>query len=110
MGYYGAQSRETVITEYMQPTIQANGVRTETLKHSRQGTNDWFLLRVMHPDGKTEITVLLNHWQHGSYKPMDESVGPYYYNMPISWLAKLTEPSNEWAAKWRESVRKFHAK
>ena len=40
------------------------------------------------------------------YKPMDESMGPYYFSCPLGYL-NMAPPSNE---KWRESVRAYHAK
>lgn len=42
------------------------------------------------------------------YKPMDESVHPYYYSCPLEFLDLATEPRgiNE---KWRAAVRQYHA-
>ena len=104
MGYYSGESRESVIARYMRPQTSSDGTKAETLKHARKGTNDWFLVQITKADGTVERTILLNHWEHGSYKPMDESVGPYYYNVPKSWLKELTEPASEYARDWREKV------
>jgi len=40
------------------------------------------------------------------YKDMDESMGPYYYNCPLSYL-DMAPVANE---KWREGVRDYHEK
>ena len=104
MGYYSGESRESVIARYMQPQTSSTGAKVETLKHSRKGTNDWFLVQITETDGTARKTILLNHWEHNSYKPMDESVGPYYYNVPKSWIKELTEPTNDYAQEWRKKV------
>lgn len=43
-----------------------------------------------------------------SYKDMDESVNPYYYNCParIMKIVEQSEPCNDWSKKWRETVHK----
>ena len=40
------------------------------------------------------------------YKDMDESMHPYYYDFPVSWLDLLSPTDSENARKWREEVRK----
>lgn len=42
------------------------------------------------------------------YKPMDETMHPYYYDCPLSLLKKVDEPINENSEKWREKVRYYH--
>lgn len=39
------------------------------------------------------------------YKDMDESVGPFYYSCPLSYLEMVPVVSNE---EWRQCVRDFH--
>ena len=43
-----------------------------------------------------------------SYKDMDESVNPYYYNCParIMKIVEQSEPCNDWSKEWRETVHK----
>jgi hypothetical protein len=45
-------------------------------------------------------------WWH---KPMDETVGPYYYSCPLSYLNIVSKPLNEWSKEWREKVKMYHA-
>lgn len=42
-------------------------------------------------------------------KHMDETLGPYYYDCPLSFLDRASAPHGEHAAPWREKVRAFHA-
>ncbi len=37
-------------------------------------------------------------------KTMDESMGPNYYDMPVSYLKLLSPTSSEYAREWREKV------
>ena len=37
---------------------------------------------------------------------MDETMHPYYYDFPVSWLDLLSPTDSENARKWREEVRK----
>ena len=39
------------------------------------------------------------------YKPMDESMHPFYYSCPLSYLDLAPEQS----AQWRAGVRAYHA-
>lgn len=41
-----------------------------------------------------------------SYKIMDETVGPYYYDCPNSILKLLSPIKNEFATKWRSECKK----
>lgn len=40
------------------------------------------------------------------YKPMDESVHPYYFSCPLAYLGMVPEQNKE----WREKVREWHNK
>jgi hypothetical protein len=40
------------------------------------------------------------------YKPMDESMHPFYYSCPLSYLDMAPEQSRE----WREGVRDYHTR
>ena len=40
------------------------------------------------------------------YKPLDESMHPYYYSCPLSYLDLAPEQS----AEWRAGVRAYHAR
>lgn len=42
------------------------------------------------------------------YKPMDESMGPHYYDCPLAFLDMVPCPGIGFAASWREKVRAYH--
>lgn len=45
------------------------------------------------------------------YKDMEESMHPYYYTCPLSYLEMVpAEYPNSWNNGWREGVRQYHAK
>jgi hypothetical protein len=52
---------------------------------------------------------LAKHDGWWGYKSVDESMGPIYYDCPVTYLDEATEPANEYAREWREQVR-AHAK
>lgn len=41
------------------------------------------------------------------YKDMEESMGPYYFSCPLSYLDMVPVVANE---SWREGVRRYHEK
>lgn len=65
-------------------------------------------LWVLAPDlkGQVRIFFFLLKKSDGcwAYKDMDESMGPFYYDVPLDWLEKALEVSPE----WREKVRELH--
>jgi hypothetical protein len=72
---------------------------------------------VLHESGPSEdvrrwigVYLLDREKDYGwGYKPMDESMGPYYYGCPVSYLDQADEPVNETAVEWREKVRQLAA-
>ncbi|RYF55644.1 MAG: hypothetical protein EOO27_20515 [Comamonadaceae bacterium] len=42
-------------------------------------------------------------------KRLDETCGPYYYDCPLSFLAKAQQPQGPHTGAWRDKVRAFHA-
>ena len=59
---------------------------------------------------KTVAFIILTYvnckeYHNFSYKIMDETAGPYYYDCPESILKLLSPTDNEFATKWRENCR-----
>jgi len=46
-----------------------------------------------------------NDYFNFGYKDMDETMGPYYYDCPVSILNQLTPIGSELANKWRNKCR-----
>jgi hypothetical protein len=55
---------------------------------------------LMRYDGKSRL--------HG-YTEMGETMGPFYYSCPLSFLEMVPEAQGENVKQWRENVRKYHA-
>lgn len=97
------------------------GYNTPTHKILRSqcvGNRFWALCEGTRSDGQVIRYILLCLLQgperndpDGSwgYKEMDESVGPYYYDCPLSYLDLASEPVNDSARIWREKVRAHHS-
>jgi hypothetical protein len=72
----------------------------------------------MHPDGTREVWAATYKLQFNpkdpdgytfGYKDMTEHMGPYMWRCPERILALLTETDNEYANRWREKCREYHA-
>jgi len=58
------------------------------------------------------VCYLIGHdRRHGlyGYKELGETMGPFYYSCPLSFLEMAPEPEGENVKEWRECVRKYHA-
>lgn len=82
------------------------------------GNHFWALCESTPTDGPVTRYILLcllqgpkrsNPGGSWGYKDMDESIGPYYYDCPLSYLDLATEPINDGARIWRETVRAHHS-
>lgn len=90
-------------------------VRIEPLKSTVHSTRLWSLWQRTVGEEVERYVVLhllaADRKNNGyGYKDMDESMGPYHYDCPVTWLDLLTEPSNDYARTWREQVRAQAAK
>lgn len=56
-----------------------------------------------------KITRDYRNYYNITYKDMDETVEPYYYDCPNNILDLLTEPLNDNATKWRAECRRLNA-
>jgi hypothetical protein len=85
----------------------------ETLRHCHRGNILWALLRSTPPEGEQKRFIacyLLKRDCYGmwGYKGMDESMGPFYYTCPLSYIKDASPPVNEAAANWRAQVKIHH--
>jgi hypothetical protein len=110
---YGA-TRKNVITELTPVEVARDGGGCfRTLRHCCRGNTLYALHESVAPDASSTKWIgiyLMQRSKEGwGYKPMDESMGPYQYNCPPSYLDEASAPVNETAANWREKVRQFVA-
>lgn len=105
MGYlvYRATKAEAVQRELSD--LQAHC----TLLDSRLiGTRLWFLAE-RNGIRWIGLTLIESSGRDVAVKHMDESVGPYYYDCPLSYLRNASAPQGDYAGPWREKVLAFHA-
>ena len=91
--------------------IRGNGVHT--LKHCWVGNNLWTVQEWTKQDGSVVRFVALylckgnRHSRYAwGYKDVDETMGPYQHDFPVSWLDLLSPIDSEYALEWRANVRK----
>jgi hypothetical protein len=85
------------------------GPQTKLLQACTVGNHHWYLAET---EGVKWIGLDLlagggkeSGWGH---KSMDERSGPNYYDCPITYLDKASEPLG-YAIEWRKAVRQYHA-
>ena len=112
-------TKESTIAELIRTyqSVKSDGSQTgrtiETRVHRVVGNHLWAVKDVKDDAGNvldSFIYLALLQKDDGcwGYKDMDESMGPHYYDCPLT-LLKLCEPSNQYAREWRERVQSFHA-
>lgn len=110
--YYEAQSRAELIRELLTP--QAGQVLRES---KDAGDHLWRLIQIDRDGTPATIiavdligSTLHNGLTRWGYKPMDESMGVYLYDCPLSWLAESKAADwGRYSVAWREGVKAYHA-
>jgi hypothetical protein len=98
--YYCFKTKEDLVADL----VSAGGGNHETLASSVRGNKLWVVKAT--GDGKKYIGLYLmsgdgqNPWKWG-YKPMDESMHPYYYDVPLKFL-DMAPVANQ---GWRDAVK-----
>lgn len=108
------KTKESLVAYLKSPSRM--GPNYEVLASTVRGNRHWYVAQYQ-KDDKPVRFIGLDLMESGGagegwgYKDMDESVGPYYFDCPMSYLDMVRdwEPVGS-AAKWRESVRAWHAK
>lgn len=88
-----------------------NGNGVKTLKRCFRGNNMWAVqetkggvvfacLYMLH--GNPRVTNDPCNW---GYKDVDETMGPYQTDFPVSWLDLLSPTESKYAVEWRAAVR-----
>ena len=85
-----------------------DGSTFATLRRCLRGNVVYALHESTYVDGRVIrfIGVYLLQRGHGGWgwKSMDETMGPYYYDCPASYIKDCTAPVNQTAADWRAAV------
>lgn len=79
------------------------------LDHTDTGERVWAVWRSA--DNSRFIACFLIDQQDGKwgYKPIDETMGPCFYDCPLKYLDATPGRTEGYAAAWREKVRAYHA-
>ena len=80
--------------------------RFSILQHSMKGNVSYMAVRNNESEEVFAMVTLISidnsSYNNFSYKEMDETCGPCYYDASASLLNKLTPTTSEYALKWRE--------
>jgi hypothetical protein len=99
-------SRRDVINELTTETAEC-----KTLRKCLKGNTMYALVESARLNKKFIMVYLLQRSADGwGYKDIDEGMGPVQNNCPVAYLDAADEPMNEYAKKWRESVRALAAR
>lgn len=109
MGWYypHGYSRKQLIEELTRGGANA-GVISKCLRHCVRGNVLWTVRETQRIDMTTRFIgcdLMQNSDIGWGYKPMDESMGPYYYSCPLSYLDMVPFVAN---GEWRKIVREHH--
>ena len=116
--YFSPQSRSELIAELIAPQ-ETERASVKVIAHALRGNVLWSVTEVT-----AKVEGVHRHLAPGQslryircdllersggqwgYKPLDESMHPYYYSCPLSYLDLAPEQS----ADWRAGVRAYHAR
>lgn len=113
--YFSRQTRDQLIRELTTPKASEQA-RSEVIAHALRGNVLWSVVRVTpkqagafdleEAESTTFIRCDLLKGSGGEwgYKPLDESMHPYYYSCPLAYLEMAPVRSEA----WREGVRAYH--
>ena len=109
--YYEHTTRQNLINDLIKgwDRINEQGVKisVKVLAHALRGNRLWKVMEITTGD-KVErliqLDLLTRYDGMVGYKPMDETMGPYYWDCPKKFLKNLTPPSSEYSANWCERV------
>jgi hypothetical protein len=123
MGWSFGWNSRTELADYLTETRRTNlddgSVRTfQTLKRRWTGNNLWCIQQnVVEKDGQVTnsdkfivLYMMQTDKKHGwGYKDVSASMGPTYYNCPVSWFDEVPE-DGQYDTEWREACREAAAK
>jgi len=88
-------------------------LRKSLIESTVVGNILWGLVELLsdNPNAGKKLIIcykLVNSKGGWGYKPMDETMGPNFYDCPMTFLSNASEPLNEYSKKWRAEVRKHY--
>jgi len=102
-GFYSRKDVvDTIVIQYSNDIFTVIGKKVTNF-----GRHLWMVIQPK--DGPSfvclfKLTSYLNDW---GYKAIDESMGPYYHDCPVSLLDQADQPTTEYATGWRNKVYEY---
>lgn len=114
MGWcFGERTKEELVQAIIKAWHPSSGTRVETLAHTVRGSTLYAVREFTAPDGSKSrclVVCLLKKDRTMGWgsKDMEESMAPYAYDCPLSYLDMVPDPGY-YATEWRRKVREYHA-
>ena len=101
----GFRSREDMVNTILERYKQSKSWEILDHKSTRFGKHLWALVK--HEDHASFIVLFKLGSSYGDwyYKTIDEQMGPYAIDCPVSLIDKAGPACNEMSEKWRRRVR-----
>lgn len=110
--YFGPERGAKQVQEMLLQELRANPrIRVIDYKATSFGRHFWTLIEIVETGERFINFDLITGGRDGwGYKPMDESMGVYYYDCPVALIDAAGETTNETARAWRDRVREVAAR
>ena len=110
--YFGPEQGAKQVQEMLLREIRANPkIKLVAYRATSFGRHFWTLIEALETGERLITLDLITGGRDGwGYKPMDESMGVYYYDCPIALIDAAGETTNEEARAWRDRVREVAAR
>ena len=76
-------------------------------KATNFGRHLWMLIQPKEGHSFVCLFKLSSYGGDWGYKAIDESMGPCYWDCPVSLIQQADPPTTEYATKWRNDVYKY---
>ena len=76
-------------------------------KATNFGRHLWMLIQPKEGPSFICLFKLSSYRGDWGYKPIDESMGPCYWDCPVSLIQQADPPTTEYATQWRNRVHQY---
>jgi hypothetical protein len=101
----GFNSRKEIVDHLVYQYSKPNWTIIDR-KATNFGRHLWMVLRPKEGPSFVCLYLLSSYQDDWGYKPIDESMGPCYYDCPVSLLGQADAPTPGHATEWRKIVRR----